>query len=80
MISLYRDPDGEHMFSKEGNTLSTNEQNLNSISEEVTTHMRERIVELETLQKHCHCQVHVMVTMLMFKEHNIYYVYNAEGT
>ena len=46
MVSLYRDPEGEHVF---GNTLNTNEMNLNLVSGEVTTQMREKIVELESL-------------------------------
>ncbi len=29
MVSLYRDPEGEHVF---GNTLNTNEMNLNLVS------------------------------------------------
>ena len=58
MISLYRDPEGENVLTQTGgNTLSMNEKNLNFVSDKVTTHMRERIVELETLLKKCHCQV-----------------------
>ncbi|XP_064390840.1 gamma-aminobutyric acid type B receptor subunit 2-like [Halichondria panicea] len=53
MVSLYRDPEGEYVFNTAGNTLNTNEMNLNLVSGEVTTQMRERIVELENLLKDC---------------------------
>ncbi len=49
MVSLYRDPEGEYVFNTAGNTLNTNEMNLNLVSGEVTTQMREKIVELESL-------------------------------
>ncbi len=57
MISLYRDPKGENIMSTGNNTLSMQEKNLNSVSGEVTTRMRERIAELEALLKECQCQV-----------------------
>ncbi len=53
MVSLYRDPEGENVFNTTGNTLSTNETNLNFVSGEATTQMRKRIVELENLLKQC---------------------------
>ncbi len=51
MVSLYRDPEGEYVFNTAGNILNTNEMNLNLVSGEVTTQMREKIVELENLLK-----------------------------
>lgn len=58
MINLYRDPEGENVLTTVSNPLrNMNEKSLNTVGGEVTTRMRERIFELETLLKKCHCQV-----------------------
>ena len=53
MISLYRDPEGEYVFNTTVNSVDTKKINLNVVSGEVTTQMRDRIVELENLLKDC---------------------------
>ncbi len=56
MVSLYRDPKGDFVLNPTNTTLQTNETgtnatSLNVVKGEVSTQMRERLVELETLLK-----------------------------